>query len=89
MEAIIRYFVIVFTLVLFVILYVWQSVEMMKLKMVYKNESIVERRLIKKNDRLRYEIERFKNMRDIERFAEERGMKQITPDDFDTIIIEK
>lgn len=47
----------------------------------------IERKMIIRNDRLRYEIERFKRMDVIERYAAENGMRQIRPCDFETIIL--
>ena len=79
----------VFSAVLFVILYVWQNVEVMKIKMDCREASGIEKKLIKQNDLLRYRIERFKRMEIIEKYANENGMKQLEPDDFKTIIINK
>ncbi len=59
------------------------------MKMECKKAAEIERKLIKRNDRCRYEIERFKRMEVIEKYAEKSGMKQLTPNDFETIIIKK
>ena len=61
----------------------------MKMKMECRNAAEIEKQLIKKNDRYRYEIEKYKRMAFIERYAEENGMKQLTPYDFETLIIKK
>jgi hypothetical protein len=86
-EAVIKYIVTVFSVIVFVILYVFQNVGVMKIKIECRKDAEAEKRLIIKNDKLRYEIERYKNMEVIERYASERGMRKITPYDFETIII--
>lgn len=67
----------------------WQNVEVMKIKIEYKEALKEESEFIKKNDRLRYEIERFKRMELIERSAAEMGMRELTPGDFAAIIIKE
>ena len=61
----------------------------MKIKIEYKEALKEENEYIKKNDRLRYEIERFKRMGLVERSADEMGMKELTPGDFAAIIIKE
>lgn len=74
-------------MIIFVILYVFQNVEVMKMKIECGKAADVERGLIIKNDKLRYEIERYKNIDLIERYAKQSGMRHITPYDFETIVI--
>lgn len=56
--------------------------------MEYQKALIEERQLINKNDRLRYEIERYRRMELVERYAESIGMKELTHYDFVTINME-
>lgn len=72
---------------LFAIMYVWQNIEVMKIKMDYMELVRVEKQIIKENDRLIYEIEKYKTIKNIKNYAEERGMKEITPEDFDVLIL--
>ena len=73
-------------IMLFVILYVWQNIGVMKIKMEYQNLRRMEMEMIRKNDRLRYEIERFRRMEVVENYAQKNGMKNITPQDFDLVV---
>ncbi len=61
----------------------------MKIKIEYKKALREESEYLKKNDKLRYEIERFKRMELIERSAEEMGMRELNPGDFAAIIIKE
>ncbi|MFH0977542.1 MAG: hypothetical protein V1874_17320 [Spirochaetota bacterium] len=85
---IIKYFITALSVVVFVILYVWQNVEVMKIKIDYRKALKEERQLINMNDRLKYEIERYKRMDMVERYAAENGMRELTPHDFVTINME-
>lgn len=60
----------------------------MKIKMDYRKALSEERQLINRNDRLRYEIERFKRMELVERYAGLSGMKELTHNDYVTINME-
>ena len=71
------------------VLYVWQNIEVMKIKLEYRKSLKEETRLLKENDRLRYEIERHRTAENVERLARERGMKEIAPRDFDVIDLTK
>ena len=72
-------------MILFVVLYIWQNVEVMKMKMDYGREAEVEAGLIRQNDRLRYEIETLRRMNVIEEYARSRGMHALTPGDIDVV----
>ena len=85
----IKYFLIVFSINLFAIAYVWQNIEVMKLKMDYRKALVDERDINNRNDRLKYEIARFKRIDVIEEYARRVGMRKITPDDFDIIVTGK
>ena len=84
-ETVIKYFITALSVIIFVILYVWQNVEVMKIKIDYRKALKEERQLINMNDRLKYEIERFKRLDLVEKYALENGMRQLTPYDFVTI----
>ena len=83
----IKYFGLVFFMVLFMVLYVWQNIEMMWLKMDYNKVLGAEKYLVIENDRLRYEIEKFRRLDVIIRKAEESGMRSITSKDYETIVM--
>ncbi len=53
------------------------------------NAALIEKRLMKLNDIYRYKIERLKRIEIIERYAEETGMRKITPDDFEVVVVPK
>jgi len=74
---------------LFVVVYVWQNVEVMKIQLDYKKKVRVEKRLIKKNDRLVYEIERMRSLDAVEKYAFGKGFKRIAPDDFDVLVVKE
>lgn len=84
-----KYFLIALAMILFVILYVWQNIEVMKIKLEYSEALEKEKELIKMNDRLRFEIEKYKTMDLIEAYAERYGLRQITPRDFEIIVVRK
>ena len=88
LEGIIKYIILAFSVIIFVILNVWQNVEVMKIKIEYSKALVEERKLVNKNDRLRYEIERYKRMELVERFAGSNGMKVLSHNDFITINME-
>ena len=73
----------------FVIGYVWQNIEVMRIKMGYKRLQAEERALLHKNDRLLYEIEKLKKTAVISNIAETRGYKHIEPSDFDVIAVKE
>lgn len=76
-----KYFLIVIMMSLFIITYVWQNIEIMKMKMEYRKFINAEREISEKNDRIRYNLESLRNFRQMKSFAEEKGLKQIGPDD--------
>jgi hypothetical protein len=84
-----KYFLVAFVMIIFVILYVWQNIEVMKIKLEYSEALEEEKELIKRNDRLRFEIEKYKTMDLIEANAERYGMRRITPRDFEIIVVRK
>jgi hypothetical protein len=74
---------------LFVVLYVWQNIEIVKIEMEYRSLSEKEIQLVKEKDRLLYEIERFRRMDAVEDYARKRGMRQMLPGDFEVISVHK
>lgn len=80
-EGVIKYIGIVTGVILFVLLYVWQNIEVMKMKMAYRENMAIEKRLVKENDRLRAEIERYHRVDVAERYARSRGMRELGPAD--------
>ena len=84
-----KYFFIAVMMILFVILYVWQNIEVVRMKMEYNTTVQREEELIKINDRLRYEIEQYKRMELIEAYAAQSGMRALMPEDFDIIVTAK
>ena len=87
LEVVIKYSILLFTMIIFVILYVWQNIEMMRMKIDRHKTIQLEKQIIKRNDRLRYEIEQYKRLDYIIDYAERNRMRMITPEDFETIVI--
>lgn len=85
--SLIKYFFLVFCMIFFVVLYVWQNISVMELKMDYRRRVKVREKLITENDRLLYEIEKNKRIDKIEQYVVSEGMVPIVPVDFRTIKI--
>jgi len=79
------YFAIALFMIVFVILYVWQNINVMKVKMNYRNALEQEEAAKKKNDRLRYEIEKLKQMGYVTDQARQRNMTVLRPENIDVI----
>ncbi|MCX7679862.1 MAG: hypothetical protein N2316_11690 [Spirochaetes bacterium] len=73
-------------LMAFVIVYVWQNISMMKLRMECKRAIEKERELYKEHDMLLYEIEKRRKIDVVEGIAQKKGMKRIAPHDVMRII---
>jgi hypothetical protein len=71
---------------LFVILYVWQNIEIMKMKMEYKKMVRAEHVLAESNAKLLYGLEKLRNFRSMKSNADRRGLSVIKPSD--VIVIE-
>jgi uncharacterized membrane protein len=84
-----KYFSIVVLISLFVVVYVWQNIEMMKIKMDYKRLMKTEKEVIQVNDRLRFECGKLKSFRFIEADAAKNNLRHITPADLITIKIDE
>jgi hypothetical protein len=81
----ITYFLVVMGVLVFVMLYIWQSTEVMKIKLEYKKLLRSQESLVKVNDRLLYGIERFRSMDRLTKEAQARGMTPVTPNDFENV----
>ncbi len=84
-----KYFTIVFMISIFVVFYVWQNIEMMKLKMDYKKLIRTEKEITVVNDKLKLDFERLRNFRSIEANAEKNNLKPIGPTDLIVIKIDE
>lgn len=76
-----RHFAVVFVMSLFVILYVWQNIEIMKFKMDYRRMVKTEHALAERNAKLKYELERLRNFSSMESKAAGKGLARIKPSD--------
>ena len=72
---------------LFVILYVWQNIEIVTIEMQCKSLSNKESQLVKDKDRLLYEIERYRRMDVVEDYARKNGMRPMLPGDFEVFVV--
>lgn len=72
----------------FVILYVWQNIEVVKIEIEHRNLKSRERQLVRDNDRLLYEIERYRSMDVMEEYALKKGLRKILPKDFEVMVID-
>ena len=84
-----KYFSIVLMISIFVVFYVWQNIEMMKMKMDYKKLIRTEKEITVVNDKLKYEYERLRSFRYIEANAEKNNLKYISPADLVVIKIDE
>ncbi len=72
---------------MFVVAYVWQNIEVMRVKMNYRKLQADERAMVNKNGRLVYEIEKLRNYQSVSRIAQSKGYKKISPSDIDVIFL--
>jgi hypothetical protein len=73
---------------IFIVSYVWQNIEMMKMKSDYKRLIKTENELSSINDKLKFELEKLKNFHSIETYADKNNLKRLGPDDIITIKID-
>lgn len=78
-----------FLVMMFVVLYVWQNISMMKIRMECRDRVKRERELFKEHDRLLYQIERFRSIDVVEEIALRRGMERISPMNIQAVIASK
>ena len=74
---------------IFVVFYVWQNIEMMKMKMDYKKLIKTEKEITVVNDKLKFEYERLRSFRYIEANADRNNLKYISPADLVVIKIDE
>jgi hypothetical protein len=79
------FFAVVLGVLVFVMLYVWQSIEVMKIKLEYRALLRKQESLVKVNDRLRCGIERFRTMDRIEQDADRMGLRYVLPSDIEKV----
>lgn len=74
---------------LFVIMYVWQNIEVVQIEM--KNRSLTRsvEQLVKDKDHILNEIERYRRMEAVEDYARRNGYRQMLPGDINVVVIEK
>ncbi len=75
--------------IVFAVLYVWQNISVMRVKMECRAGSRKEAELMKKNDRLLYEIERLRRIDLVERYAARNGMVRIHPGNMKTFKVDR
>jgi hypothetical protein len=74
---------------LFVVIYVWQNIEVVKIEMEHRSLSEKANRLIMEKDRLLYEIERYRRISAVEEHARKNGLRPMYPGDFDVMVVDK
>ena len=74
---------------IFVVFYVWQNIEMMKIKMDYKKLIKTGKEVTVVNDKLKYEYEKLRSFRYIEANAEKNNLKNLSPNDLVVIKIDE
>jgi len=76
-----KHFALVFVMSLFVILYVWQNIEIMKIKLEYKKMVRAEHVLAESNAKMLYGLEKLRNFGSMESNASRHGLSVIKPSD--------
>lgn len=79
----------VFFMTLFVMFYVWQNIEVVKIGIECRHHGERERRLLDEQDRLRYAIERYRRMEAVEEHARMNGLRPIRPGDFAVMAVKE
>jgi len=74
---------------LFVLLYVWQNIQMLQSEMEYRSLAAREESLVKQNDRLLYDIERYRRMDVIAEHARKNGLRRMLPGDFEVMAVKE
>ncbi len=80
-----KYILIIILLSGFVIMYIWQNIEVMKIKMHHRKQVAVESTLQKEIDIVTYKIERLKNIHALTAHAKNNNLKKIRPQDIITL----
>jgi hypothetical protein len=84
-----RYYIFAVIAAVFVVMYVWQNIEVMRIKMSYDATLAKEMKLRYRNDRLRYEIEKYRRMDVIAAYARTAALRPVTPGDFEVMEAKK
>jgi len=74
-------------MIVFVIFHVWQNIEVMKVKMNYRKLVNMEKKILKENDRIVYEIEKFRTMKEMKKFALDNGYNKIEPGNVKSLLV--
>jgi len=85
----IKYIIIILSMSMFVTLYVWQNIEIMKIELQYQKLSDTEQRLVRDKDQLLYEIEKYRSMDAIREYARRKGLKPVLPEDFGVVALDE
>ena len=84
-----KYFFFIFPICLLFIIYAWQNIEVMKIKLNFRKQVMATEELAKRNDRLVYEIEKMRRIKNIDQFSKARGLKEISGENIEIISIKK
>ncbi len=82
-----KYLGLVLCINLMVIAYVWQNIEVMRLRMQIRDTRLAQLDLMQENDHIRYEIERRRTMKAVESYARDNGLRRWKPGDIEVIVI--
>ncbi|MBN1534565.1 MAG: hypothetical protein JXA20_17970 [Spirochaetes bacterium] len=82
-----KYLGIVLCINLVVIAYVWQNIEVMKMRIQLKETRRAHQGMMQEHDLLRYEIEKRRTMRSVGEYADAHGLRQWTPGDIRVIVV--
>lgn len=74
-----KYFIIVFLTTLFVIGFVWQNVEVVKIKLEYQKLNKMADDIYREKDILVYKIEKYRNIEVVKNKAQLAGYKELSP----------
>ena len=79
------YFILAVGALAFVLLYIWQSVEVMKIRLDYKKLLAAQEQLVKDYDRFLFDIEKIRAETGNAKEAERRGMRRMVPSDYERV----
>lgn len=83
----IRHFIVVIAICIFFIVYIWQNIEVMKIKMGFNRLITAEKQIIRDRNRILGEIESLRKIDVIEARARELNLKRISRDDFIVLML--
>ena len=84
-RGILGYFIVALGGLAFVMLYIWQSVEVTKIRLDYKKLLKIQEQLVKEHDKFTYDIEMIRAGIVNNKEAEKRGMRRMVPSDYERI----